>query len=98
MEQPIWNFEQEPWDGPHDETSVNLRAHFDRIPDKKIQQYRPAQRVPTDDPRSVLNNWKFDLRFFVYADQVHLTTARIYQGQVTNFASPLGGFTRVIFQ
>jgi hypothetical protein len=40
MEQPIWNFEQEPWDGPHDETSVNLRAHFDRIPDEKIQQYR----------------------------------------------------------
>jgi hypothetical protein len=41
MEQPIWNFEQEPWDGPHDETAVNLRAHFDRIPDEKIRQYRP---------------------------------------------------------
>jgi hypothetical protein len=41
MEQPIWNFEQEPWDTPPDETSVNLRAHFDRIPDDKMQQYRP---------------------------------------------------------
>lgn len=41
MEQPIWNFEQEPWNEPHDETSVNLRAHFDRIPDEKFQQYRP---------------------------------------------------------
>ena len=40
MEQPIWNFEQEPWETPPDETSVNLRAHFDRIPDEKIQQYR----------------------------------------------------------
>ena len=41
MEQPIWNFEQEPWAEPPDETSVNLRAHFDRIPDDKMQQYRP---------------------------------------------------------
>ncbi len=40
MEQPIWNFEQEPWNAPHDETDVNLRAHFDRIPDDKFQQYR----------------------------------------------------------
>lgn len=41
MEQPIWNFEQEPWQTPPDETSVNLRAHFDRIPDEKFRQYRP---------------------------------------------------------
>lgn len=41
MEQPIWNFEQEPRDEPGDETSVNLRAYFDRIPDEKMQQYSP---------------------------------------------------------
>lgn len=40
MQQPIWNFEQEPWDAPHDETDVNLRAYFDRMPDDKMQQYR----------------------------------------------------------
>jgi len=39
MEQPIWNFEQEPSDEPMDETSVNLRAYFDRMPDDKMQQY-----------------------------------------------------------
>ncbi len=39
MEQPIWNFEQEPSDRPMDETSVNLRAYFDRMPDEKIRQY-----------------------------------------------------------
>ncbi|MEP7270247.1 MAG: hypothetical protein ABI882_02025 [Acidobacteriota bacterium] len=39
MEQPIWNFEQEPRDDPGDETSVNLRAYFDRIPDEKIREY-----------------------------------------------------------
>ena len=41
MQQPIWNFEQEPWPSPPDETSVNLRAYFDRMPDEKMQQYRP---------------------------------------------------------
>lgn len=42
MEQPIWNFEQEPYDGPPDETSVNLRAYFDRMPDEKMLQYSPV--------------------------------------------------------
>ena len=42
MEQPIWNFEQEPWiDENPDETSINLRAYFDRMPDEKMQQYSP---------------------------------------------------------
>ena len=42
MEQPTWNFEQD-WDGAcGDETSVNLRAYFDRMPDDKMQQYLPA--------------------------------------------------------
>jgi hypothetical protein len=40
IEQPEWNFEQEPFDEPHDETSVNLRAYFDRMPDQKMREYR----------------------------------------------------------
>ena len=41
MEQPIWNFEQQPWiDERPDETSINLRAYFDRMPDDKMRQYR----------------------------------------------------------
>ena len=40
MQQPVWNFEQEPWtDERPDETSINLRAYFDRMPDEKMQQY-----------------------------------------------------------
>jgi hypothetical protein len=42
MQQPIWNFEQEPWPENPDETDVNLRAYFDRMPDEKMQQYSPA--------------------------------------------------------
>ncbi|MGH9839523.1 MAG: hypothetical protein ACREEM_12150 [Blastocatellia bacterium] len=42
MEQPIWNFEQEPATEPQDETGINLRAYFDRMPDEKLRQYSPA--------------------------------------------------------
>jgi hypothetical protein len=43
MEQPIWNFEQEPWgDERPDETSINLRAYFDRMPDEKMREYSPV--------------------------------------------------------
>ena len=41
MQQPIWNFEQEPWTTPPDETDVNLRAYFDRMSDEKMRQYKP---------------------------------------------------------
>ena len=40
MKQPKWNFEQEPSDEPMDETSINLRAYFDRMPDGKMGKYR----------------------------------------------------------
>lgn len=40
-EQPIWNFEQEPYPEGSDETDVNLRAYMDRMPDEKLLQYRP---------------------------------------------------------
>ncbi len=75
------------------------RKVFERLmsEDVVIQRFQPAQKFPTDDPRSVLANWKFDIRFFVYQDKIQLAAARAYQGQVTNFASPLGGFTLVQF-
>lgn len=72
---------------------------FERLmlEDILIQRYQAAQKMPTDDPRSVLENWKFDLRFYVYEDRIQLSVARIYQGQVTNFTSAMGGFTAVRF-
>lgn len=75
------------------------RKVFERLmlEDILIQKFQPAQKFPTDDERSVLNNWKFDVRFYVYQDRIQMCVARAYQGQVTNFASPLGGFTFVQF-
>jgi len=42
MEEPEWNFEQDPSNERTDETGVNLRAYFDRMPDAKMQQYDPS--------------------------------------------------------
>jgi hypothetical protein len=36
----MWNFEQEPRTEAGDETSVNLRAYLDRVPDEKLLRYR----------------------------------------------------------
>jgi hypothetical protein len=43
FQQPRWNFEQSAHDPEgDDETSVNLRAYIDRIPDEKLAAYSPA--------------------------------------------------------
>ena len=36
MAEPDWNFEQEPYEDGVDETAINLRAYFDRMPDAKM--------------------------------------------------------------
>jgi hypothetical protein len=44
-----------------------------------------------DGPRKM----KFDVRAYVYRDEVLLLGARVYQGQVTNLRSPGGGFSGI---
>src|SRR5690606_5934861 len=38
---------------------------------------------------------KWDLRFYVYEDQIQLAVARLYRGQITNFEDQLGGFAAI---
>jgi hypothetical protein len=40
---------------------------------------------------------KYDVRNFVYDGKVQLLAARLYQGQVTNFRTPGGGFAPVFY-
>ena len=40
MQEPNWNFEQEPSVEPLDDSARNLRAYFDHMPDEKMLQYR----------------------------------------------------------
>jgi hypothetical protein len=41
-------------------------------------------------------DFKLDLRHYVYKGQTQLITARLYQGQTTNFRTPGGGFAQVL--
>ena len=52
----------------------------------------PEQAVTIDETESAL---KYDVRNFVYAGEVQLLAARLYQGQTTNFRTPGGGFAPV---
>jgi hypothetical protein len=36
----IWNFEQEPYDEPPDETSLSLRGYLDRMSEEQLAEYR----------------------------------------------------------
>lgn len=50
------------------------------------------RRLQVDgEPRAL----KVDIRNYVYAGQVQLVSARLYQGQTTNFRTPGGGFAPV---
>jgi hypothetical protein len=37
MQQPVWNFEQDPGDEAMDETSFDLRAYCDRMEDNTLR-------------------------------------------------------------
>ncbi|MGZ8157240.1 MAG: hypothetical protein ACXWT1_00530 [Methylobacter sp.] len=53
---------------------------------------------PTERPVKVDNelvDLKLDLRQYVYKGQMQLTSARLYQGQTTNFRTPGSGFAHV---
>jgi len=59
-----------------------------------------AQALVTPSERRLLvdgveQNLKLDLRNYVYCGAVQLVSARLYQGQTTNFRTPGGGFAAV---
>ena len=58
------------------------------------ERVEPAERVQS---HSDLPPFKFDLRCYVYQNEVQLLAARLYQGQTTNFRTPGGGFAPVIY-
>ena len=67
MEQPIWNFEQDPSGRPMDETSVNLRAYFDRMPDEKMTQY--SSSWADDQVREWDGNFKDEGDFMIMCSE-----------------------------
>ena len=55
--------------------------------------------VPPSERRLLIDgeerDLKLDLRNFVYRGEVQMASARLYQGQTTNFRTPGGGFAAV---
>ena len=74
------------------------RTVFNRIysADYLAQQIVPAPEV-TFDYENKPHTFKFDLRFYFFVHPTHaeiqLGVARLYQGQLTNLQTPLGGLT-----
>lgn len=58
------------------------------------QEFIPAPEVKFS-AAGIEHSFKYDLRCYAYQDQLQLIVARLYQGQVTNLRTPLGGFTCV---
>lgn len=69
------------------------RKIFDELAEQEFiaQSFVPAPELlfptPTGD-----QSFKYDLRCFAYQGRLQLVVARIYQGQVTNLRTSLGGF------
>jgi len=72
------------------------RTKFETLLDQAyvVQPYFTSGTVPivTD---GVESQFKYDLRFFVYGDAILLVGTRLFQGQVTNFQTPGGGFAPI---
>lgn len=71
------------------------KKNFERVVRENfiVQEFIPPAQVRFNggDP------WKYDLRFYTFKDQIQLSIARIYRGQLTNFKEFHGGFTTVQF-
>jgi hypothetical protein len=55
---------------------------------------QPSERQLVVENKTV--DFKLDLRHYVYKGETQLTSARLYQGQTTNFRTPGGGFAQVL--
>ena len=76
-------------------SKVTRRVFEDILDEDYIAQtFIPAteRSIKIDD---VVTTRKVDIRLYTYAGQLLLTAGRIYQGQVTNFRTPGGGFAPV---
>lgn len=78
--------------------SISHKAFQETLAENMIaQEFVPAPEKIFETPTGP-QKFKFDLRCYAYKGRLQLVIARLYQGQVTNLRTPLGGFAPVIFQ
>ncbi len=69
------------------------RKKFDELCETEslVQEYIPPSTIKDFKGKE----WKVDFRAYVYEDQIQQLTARVYQGQLTNFRQEGSGFSTV---
>lgn len=63
-----------------------------------VQEFVPAPTVTLAEQHCgdcIPGEFKFDLRFFAYKNEIRIACARLYQGQFTNATTPGGGVTSI---
>lgn len=75
------------------------RVHFDHLKNTPtlVQEFCPASEQIFEANGFPSTKLKYDLRFYAYKDRIQMAVARLYQGQVTNLKTPLGGFAPIEF-
>ena len=68
---------------------------FNRIVKEKGVFQKIVPPAVFTDPSG--NEWKYDIRAYAYRDKVQKISARVYQGQLTQFQTPLSGFASVLY-
>ncbi len=61
------------------------------------QKHSPAPEIEVEHNGEKLK-LRYDLRCYVYQDQLQLIIARLYQGQTTNLRTKNGGFTTIVLK
>ncbi|MBY0314268.1 MAG: hypothetical protein K2Q26_02025 [Bdellovibrionales bacterium] len=74
------------------------RTVFQRIYEGEYiaQEYAPPGEFTGQHDGQELK-FKYDLRFYFFADRIHMGLARLYQGQLTNLQTLYGGLTPLKF-
>ncbi len=67
------------------------RKRFDEL---DMDEYMAQESRP---PGKIEDDWKFDLRFYTYANKIQLVIARVFKGQLLNFNTIGGGLATVDF-
>lgn len=78
--------------------SISKKYFLQLLEEKSLaQEYCPAAEQEFSKPNYPNTSFKYDLRFYVYKNSIQLGLARLYQGQMTNLKTPLGGFAPIKF-
>jgi len=69
---------------------AEIHADSTYLAQRRVEPGVTPVRTPDGD-----REMKFDVRAYVYRDEIFLLGARVYEGQVTNMRSPGGGFSAI---